>query len=384
MMKKCVVVPTYWGPINAGEEIVFDHPTALNDKGTLKTLLDNLLTFEEIRNGKIPVRIVGVANKRDIRAEVEIILEKYIQPYEHQMAIELYSYKKLSERYAALEAKGIKKELLEPDSYSQIRNICLLAALETGSDIGIFLDDDEILIDENFFELASDGIYEHADDNGIIYGKVGYYEQDRPSYKNFWELKHWPKDISFNETFEMLMDPKSRFKPSMVGLGGNMVITKEMMKAICFDPLVNRGEDMDYVLDARFRGYRFYFDNKLRIKHLPPEKKTPMWKKSREDIYRFLFMRDKYNSSATFDKFQKVDYREMLPYPGVFLADDLEDRIFEHNKQLGLKHLSENDTRGFEECMENAKIPFVYEKREDASELYYKCLEEWWKITEEF
>ncbi len=383
-MKKCVVVPTYWGPINAGEEIVFDHPTALNDKGTLKTLLDNLLTFEEIRNGKIPVRIVGVANKRDIRAEVEIILEKYIQPYEHQMAIELYSYKKLSERYAALEAKGIKKELLEPDSYSQIRNICLLAALETGSDIGIFLDDDEILIDENFFELASDGIYEHADDNGIIYGKVGYYEQDRPSYKNFWELKHWPKDISFNETFEMLMDPKSRFKPSMVGLGGNMVITKEMMKSICFDPLVNRGEDMDYVLDARFRGYRFYFDNKLRIKHLPPEKKTPMWKKSREDIYRFLFMRDKYNSSATFDKFQKVDYREMLPYPGVFLADDLEDRIFEHNKQLGLKHLSENDKRGFEECMENAKIPFVYEKRKDASELYYKCLEEWWKITEGF
>jgi hypothetical protein len=109
-----------------------------------------------------------------------------------------------------------------------------------------------------------------------------------------------------------------------------------------------------------------------------------MWKKSREDIYRFLFMRDKYNSSATFDQFQKVDYREMLPYPGVFLADDLEDRIFEHNKQLGLKHLSENDKRGFEECMENAKIPFVYEKREDASELYYQCLEDWWKITEGF
>ncbi len=379
-MKKCVVIPTYWGPIDDNEEIVFDHPTPLEGKGTLERTLQNLSQYEAVRKGTIPVRIVGVANKRAIRDEAEKILSDYINPFGNQMDIKLCSYGWLDRKREQPGDEALSFNLLSPESYSQIRNICLLAALETGADIGIFLDDDEILIDDDFFDIAQQGIYERAHDNGLILAKAGYYEQERPSYRNFWELKWWPKDVSFNTAFERLMRKTPRFKPSMVGLGGNMVITHEVMKEICFDPLVNRGEDMDYVLNARFRGFRFYFDPRLRIKHLPPEKKTPHWKKAREDIYRFLFMRDKYNSHWHFDAFQKIPEEELMPYPGVFLKDDLEERIYQHNNQLSLKYLAENDKEGFEKCMENCRIPFVYEKREDASQMYYDRLIEWGQL----
>ncbi len=380
-MKISCVIPTYWGPIDEGEEIVFDHPTPLGTQGTLTRLLENLLEYKEINTKEIPVVIVGISNTKSLRERCEKGLENALKAYSDKMDIRLYSYKKLGMIKKEFVHNGIDSSLIEPESYSQIRNICLYAALESGADAGIFLDDDEILLDQDFFTLATDGLYKRSDDNGVIMAKAGYYEQERPSYRNFWELKWWPKDISFNRAFEKLMDKKNRFKPSMVALGGNMVMTREVMKEICFDPLVNRGEDMDYVLNARFRGYRFYFDNQLRIKHLPPEKKTPVWKKAREDIYRFLYMRDKYRSHQNFDHFQKVAYEELQPYPGIFLGEDLEERIFEHNKQLGMKYLVENDEKGFYECMENCKIPFVYQKRENAAFLYYNHLKNWQKIT---
>ncbi len=381
-MKKCIVIPTYWGPINENEEIVFDHPTSLNSEGTLKRLLKNLLGFEEVKNRKIQVRIVGVSNRSDLNDEVEKKLIDQIKSFEEDMDIFLYSYSWLDSF-----KKNISEDLFElinPVSYSQVRNLCLVSAIETEADIAIFLDDDEILIDEDYFDIAEEGIFENALDNGTILGKVGWYDQERPDFRSFWELKWWPKNKTFNEAFDKLMKKKPRFKPSLVGLGGNMVMTRALMKNICFDPKVNRGEDMDYVLNARFKGYRFYFDPELRIKHLPPEKKTPQWKKAREDIYRFLFMRDKYKNHFDLNEFQKVTMEELDPYPGTFLRDDLEERIFQHNKALGLKYLSEKDKEGFDECMENTKIPFVYKRNKNASRDYLLILKKWKELTDKY
>lgn len=381
-MKKCIVIPTYWGPINENEEIVFDHPTPLNSEGTLNRLLENLLTFKEIKNKEIPVRIISVSNRSDLNYEVEKILTDQIKSFEKDIAISLYSYSWLD-----LFKKEVSEDLFElinPVSYSQIRNLSLFAALETDADIGIFLDDDEVLIDEDYFDIAEEGILEKALDNGKILGKVGWYDQERTDFRSFWELKWWPKDKTFNEAFDRLMKKEPRFKASLVGLGGNMVMTRELMKNICFDPKVNRGEDMDYVLNSRFKGYRFYFDPELRIKHLPPQKKTPQWKKAREDIYRFLFMRDKYETHFGLDEFQKVSMEELDPYPGTFLKDDLEERIFQHNRALGLKYLSESYKKGFDECMENTKIPFAYKRNENASRDYLHILKKWKKLTDKY
>ncbi|MDK2951856.1 MAG: hypothetical protein PWQ77_1521 [Kosmotogales bacterium] len=381
-MKKCVIVPTYWGSIDGKEEIVFDHPTDLNSEGTLKRLLKNLSSFEEIKNREISVKIVGISNRNDTNKKVECILEEQIKSFEDRIDISLYSYSQLEsfrkEIYPDL------FELINPMSYSQIRNLCLYVALKNKVDIGIFLDDDEILIDNDYFKIAEEGMFENTADNGTILGKAGWYDQEKSDFEKFWELKWWPKDEKMNETFDRLMDKKSRFKPTLMGLGGNMVISKVLMKNVCFDPKVNRGEDIDYVLNARFKGYRFYFDPELRIRHLPPDKETPLWRKTREDVYRFLYMRDKFESHFSVDEFQKVSVKELEPYPGIFLKEDLEERIFQHNRALSLKYLSENDKRGFEECMKSSEIPFYYIKNENAANDYLSVIKKWERLTENF
>jgi len=355
----------------------------LNGEGTLAKLLDNLLEFDEIKKGEIPVRVVGVSNRRDLRDEVEKLLESYLKDYFNRMELKLCSYSWLNCLKLKLNKKGVNDfSPIEPSNYSKVRNLCLLAALETGSDLGVFLDDDELLIDKSYFEKSEEGIYSVAEDNGTILGKAGYYKQNRPNYANFWEIKWWPKDVSFNKAFERLMSGKPRFKATMVALGGNMVISREVMQNVCFDPCVNRGEDMDYVFNARMLGYRFYFDSKLFVKHCPPKKKTPHWKKAREDIYRFLYLREKFRRHLQDERVQKVAFEEFLPYPGIFMQDDLEDRIIEHSKMMAMKYLSEGDKKGFENCMENAKIPYVYQKREDIISELIETITLWKGITQ--
>jgi len=178
MMKKCCVIPTYWGPIDEGEEIVFDHPTPLGTPGTLSRLVENLLGYEAVRSGDIPVIIVGVSNKKSLREACEKELERVLTPYENKLDIRLYAYQKLDEIKKNMSQDSINPYLIEPDSYSQIRNLCLYAALKSGADAGIFLDDDEILMDDDFFQLATDGLYKRAEDNGVIMAKAGYYEQE--------------------------------------------------------------------------------------------------------------------------------------------------------------------------------------------------------------
>jgi len=47
MKSTTIVIPSYWGPpeksSDVKEEIIFDHPTQLNNEGTLRRLLEGLL-----------------------------------------------------------------------------------------------------------------------------------------------------------------------------------------------------------------------------------------------------------------------------------------------------------------------------------------------------
>ncbi|MFO7881304.1 MAG: hypothetical protein R6U52_02050 [Kosmotogaceae bacterium] len=338
-----------------------------------------------MQNGEITIKIVAVANKQKLQDKVESHLIKYVEPYKNKINIEVNSYSWISNIKQKIIDRGIEDlSLIDPDCYSNVRNLCLLSVLDSGCDLGIFLDDDELIEDDSFFKIAGEDILNKANDNGIIFGKAGHYIQDRPSYSRFWELKWWPKDATFNKTFEKLKKENPRYKATMVALGGNMVLNKELIKNICFDPLISRGEDMDYVFNARLLGYRIYFDPQLHITHYPPSKKTPDWKKAREDIYRFLYLRKKYQDHLNSNEVHKIAFDEFMPYPGVFMKDDLEERISEHNKLLALKYLSENDKFGFDMCMENAKIPYTHSFSENSIEKLKDTLEKWQQITNIF
>ena len=74
-------------------------------------------------------------------------------------------------------------------------------------------------------------------------------------------------------------------------------------------------------------------------------------------------------------------FEELLPYPGTFMQDDLEERILEYSKMMGMKYLADGDLNGFYGCMENAKIPFSYTPNINAAMEYLSknCI--WKKIT---
>jgi hypothetical protein len=108
--------------------------------------------------------------------------------------------------------------------------------------------------------------------------------------------------------------------PSPMALGGNMVFHRDLFRRVCFDPGITRGEDIDYLINARLEGIRWWFDPALTILHLPPRHlETPAYQRTREDVLRFIYEREKLRL------YSEVRPAWLEPYPGALLGDDLEE-----------------------------------------------------------
>jgi len=123
-----------------------------------------------------------------------------------------------------------------------------------------------------------------------------------------------------------------------------------------FDPQITRGEDIDYLINSRMYGFSFFLDNTLAIKHLPVPKKHPQWKRIREDIYRFVYEREKIASQYKTGNMVMVSPEDFDPYPGEFLRDDLDEKIFRSNMMLATDYMMKGDTDGAMESLNNIMI----------------------------
>ena len=131
---------------------------------------------------------------------------------------------------------------------------------------------------------------------------------------------------------------------------------KELFHTVPFDPMITRGEDVDYVINSRMYGFSFFLDNTLSIKHLPEPKSHPRWRSMREDIYRFVYEKEKIASQYETDNMTMISAEEFNPYPGEFLGSDLEDNIYRSNMMSAMDYISEGDSEGALEAMENIRI----------------------------
>ena len=379
-MKKAVVIPTYWGELNGNENVVFDHPTPIDSEGTLARLLENLTTYKEMKN--IPVYIVGISNKEDIREDVEKYLEKYLKPYEDRLKIELYSNSFLMECKNKLGDHRELSYLFDFKGYSQVRNFSLLPVIMNDIDIAIFLDDDEIIEDRDYFKKAVEYVNEDTQ-YGKVYGKAGYYINGDsyilPTDKiPTWNHGGWNKVIYMNETFKKLVESDERILPTTIALGGNMILSKKIMREICYDVHVNRGEDMDYLFNAKMFNYTILFDNELKITHLPPYNGSLEWKRARSDFYRFKYIRQKLEALKKHTDLTMISTESMMPYPGMFVQNDLENRAKDYTIMLGMHYLSKDDIENYEETMENMKV--IYDVEIDNHDLiseYKKQRQDW-------
>ena len=351
MKEFTMVIPTYWGRSEAketGEEIIFDHPTALNEEGTLGRLLDSLSIFKQLA-GKIVV--ISVANERGIASEVKDNVDQIIEPYRSRYDITNLGQNMLEKITGWLADKGTSEsalELVNLNNYASVRNICSLAGICNGSRYTIFIDDDEVFTDPDFLKKIEGNM------GRVVYGEkiealAGYYLQPDTylldeSKVPKWRAPWWNNTVAMNMAFEKIIGQEPRLKPTPFVFGGNMAVSLEVLKKVPFDPRITRGEDIDFLLNLRIQGITFYLDRKLAIKHLPPDSTQKAWKKVREDAIRFLYERKKVRDHA------ELMLEELQPYPGMFLGDDLEERIIKTNELLKREYEAQQEEEGMREC----------------------------------
>ncbi len=354
-----IVIPSYWGrksgePFDA-EDAVYDHPTPLDAEGTLGRALESvrLLSYPDFR-----VVVLGAATHPDLEGAVEERLEGIVAPIRGHYPVALLTHAHEREMRGMLAGRGPEgcAEMLSLRGYSNIRNFCLVAACLSGADAAVLFDDDQVYEDPGYLAKVAENIggeYEGRFTGGL----AGVYVNADGGYhlppNRDPVFAEWPAVEYMNRAFSII-DGGERLEVTPWVFGGNMVVSRELFTRIAFDPNVTRGEDIDFLVNAKFFGHDFLLDKELRIRHLPPPKTAPPWRRFREDLDRFIYSRAKLAAQVEGEGRRLVAVEELEPYPGRFLRADLEEMVFRTCVLMGMDCLSRGDGEGFSECMNNA------------------------------
>jgi len=361
-MKITMVIPTYWGRRKSEggrkSDAIYDHPTPLDENGTLGRLLESLSILD---NKKFNLVILGVSTAEDIQEEVEKKVSKIIKSKSPCIQTQLFSVSNLKIIHNYLNGKNLDSfiPLLQLKGYPNVRNMCLFLPHLFDSEVVVLIDDDEVFEDSKFMNKVQEFIGEKRKNESIL-AVAGYYiNPDNDFYLNKeshpW-MTYWNKNDCMNRAFKKIIDKEPRLKETPFAFGGNLVIHRKLFTKVPFDPHITRGEDIDFLINSRMFGYKIYLDNQLSIKHLAPPKTHPAWCQMREDIMRFIFQRKKLDCQKPAPRMVKVKSEELDPYPGEFLKEDLKEHIFKSNQMLAIDYLSCGDEEGARECMNNISI----------------------------
>jgi CRP-like cAMP-binding protein len=388
-MRTTVVIPTYWSRVdNAWEpgDAVYDHPTPINGQDTLGRTLESM---KILNNKKFKLVIPICPTCQEIEEEAEKRVRDIVSKANLNIETYIFTADNLRNIQKILVDKGLTEEqanLLDIHGYSNVRNICLYVSHILSSEVTILIDDDENFENPDFINMAKEYIGKRVYGKGV-YGVTGYYLN---KYDEFYDdvemvpwMTYWDRFGSKTKAFDKIISCEPRLKVTPFAFGGLMVIHKNLFKTVAFDPDVTRGEDIDYLINAKMFGFDFFLDNKLNIKHLPPKKNHPIWKRFREDIYRFLYEQAKIRSQVEVNNMTMVKAKNFEPYPGDFLKDDLEDKIYKTNVLLALEYLADGDIEGCKESIKNIYLS-KYEAipKDDPFTKYRRVQKIWTKIIE--
>ena len=363
-MKITMAIPSYWGREAAigwrKGDAVYDHPTPLDHEGTLSRAIESIGI---LKSQDFQMAIIAVPTSDDIAAQVERRVVDIIASASPVPGPEilLFGPSQLKQIHDLLTIDGKREfaELLQLRGYSNVRNLCMFIPHVLGSDAAVLIDDDEVFEDPDFMSKAGEFIGESAQGKTAD-AVAGYYLQPDGDYhvrKPFrpW-MEFWDQFERMNEGFDNIIGTEPRLKETPFVFGGNMIVHRNLFSKVPFDPNVPRGEDIDFLINARMYGFSFFLDNQLSIKHLPPPKTHPVWIRLREDIYRFVYERAKIQSQKEREGMTRVHPEELDPYPGCFLKEDLEEKIEKACKLLSLEYLGQGDRRGSEEALRNIEL----------------------------
>ena len=356
-----MVIPSYWARESSigwqQGDAIYDHPTPLDKEGTLLRTLDSIRI---LKDKDFRLVILAVATAEDIEPQVEEKIANIIKSTSAADGVEtfLFGPSHLRQIHDLLTSWDRKDDvdLLRLRGYSNIRNLCLFLPHILGSDIAVLIDDDEIFEDPEFIGKTKEFIGRNIGGEKVN-AIAGYYMQPDGDYRVKKPLRPWMKCWGqlerMNEAFNKVIGIEPRLKNTPFVFGGNMIIHQNLFTVVPFDPGVHRGEDIDFLMNAKMFGYTFFLDNQLAIKHMPPPKTHPAWMELRQDIYRFIYERAKVNNQTEIKGMTKIYPEELDPYPGCFLKKDLEQKIEKSCRLLSEEYFTQGDSQGGKEALNN-------------------------------
>lgn len=328
-MNASIVIPTYWTDDAAKvrpRETVYDHPTEL--RGGVETLTRCLRSLTKIR-GDFETIVIAVPTRMELAEKVEKRVGGIAADFEgslHVRCVYPSTLRRVKRRFSSLGLEKLSRHL-SFRGYGNVRNLCILIPYLLGLDAAILVDDDEIVTDRDFVlkPLRSLGGRWRGKP---VRGVVGYYVYRGRGYRlvepqTLGSLA-WNKAKLMNESFKIIRSPR-RLNPTNFAFGGCMAIHRGLIAEVPFDPWITRGEDIDYLLCSKAYGFKLPLDNQWSILHDPPPKKRGFWAEFEQDIYRFLYQREKLKVLE--EKLNTHILEDIDPFPGYFLKEDLEGKI---------------------------------------------------------
>jgi hypothetical protein len=318
MHKTVVVIPTYWKKgLYTSEDVLYDHPTDLdNSKETLSRTLNSLKKID----GKFSILVLGIPTRHSIGEEMDIEITNIISSLTMTQETNYFGHKAFMDlrKRVSKEVQNELSNLVSNQGYGNVRNLCILLPYLLNYEVAILIDDDEIITDKKFVVNATKFIGKVTVNDKVLGLVLGFYRNKDGSIfidetqTLWWEQLFWNKNALMNQSFEIIDKPNQpRLVPTSFALGGNMVVYKDCF-TIPFDPLVSRGEDMDYLRNIQYFGFDAKLDRSLSVIHLPPKTDISYVKKFQQDIRRFVYSHFKSSS-------MKINPNKYDPYPGYFL-----------------------------------------------------------------
>lgn len=323
MSAPCVIIPTFWtrrkGRVSDELLTVYDHPTPVDEDGTLPACLKSLQEVEGL--GKV-VLIVAATDPsiehqaedrvRDILADFPAIDALVFGPAEMGSLHRRLEQIEFADMISGIGLTG----------YGAVRNVGLMAAAVLGCDRVVFVDDDQIIADPAFLTKAMEGVGARLEDGRPVLAKSGFYTDVDGRYqrhsKPHWSNMYWRQDDAFNHALS-LVDAPPRIRTSPLAFGGCLALHKDMFMNVSFDPWVVRGEDIDYVINARMHGGDVFLDGEWSVVHQPPRLASEALQ-FRQDVYRFIYEHRKLEFAKSQVDLRQVTPESLMPYPGPFLG----------------------------------------------------------------
>ena len=340
-----IVIPTYWawerGKKSLPEDSIFDHPTPIDTDGTLSRTLESFKSLK--RNDFVVILITAPVNPK-LAQPVEEKIGKLIGQYAKQYPITQFGPTDLQNTEKIMKENGIDSSIIGLKTYAEIRNSQLFASLLTGMEFSVAIDDDEI-VPPQYLDKASEFIGKTKEGRridgvaGIYLDKNGDYKLKEPPEARTSQNLFERKSALMNDEFAKYMEKGERLQETSIALGGNMVFTRRLMMSIPFDPLITRGEDIDYLINSKLFGFNWFLDRELYITHLPPKPyyehqiNTSPYAKLQQDVIRFIYQKEKIKLSKNYRGTVEIKAEELGFYPGEFLKEGVEEHALEALKK---------------------------------------------------